>query len=473
MNHIDAETMLPVIALVGRPNVGKSTLFNRLTRTRDALVANRPGLTRDRQYGIGRIGPRPYVAVDTGGLTGEESGLDGLLAKQVWLAIEEADHVLFMVDAREGLTPGDIEVAERLRRLAKPCTLVVNKSDGLAPELAEAEFHALGLGEPVAIAAVHGRGVTQLMDQVLAAWPENETVDSPKGPEGVAVAIVGRPNVGKSTLVNRMLGEERVLTFDEPGTTRDSIFIPFQRDGQSYTLIDTAGVRRRSRITDVVEKFSIIKTLQAIERAQIVLLLVDARQGISEQDATLVGHVLESGRGLILVINKWDGLTPEQRQQVRDDLDRKLSFLDFAQRHFISALHGSGVGNLFGTIAQVHANAFRKLPTPELTRVLAAAVAEHQPPVVNGHRIKLRYAHQGGQNPPIIVIHGNQTESLPEAYRRFLTNRFREAFHLEGTPIRIELRSGENPFEGRTNELTPRQVRKRRRLMSFVKREHH
>lgn len=465
--------MLPVIALVGRPNVGKSTLFNRLTRTRDALVANRPGLTRDRQYGIGRIGPRPYVAVDTGGLTGEESGLDGLLAKQVWLAIEEADHVLFMVDAREGLTPGDIEVAERLRRLAKPCTLVVNKSDGLAPELAEAEFHALGLGEPVAIAAVHGRGVTQLMDQVLAAWPENETVDSPKGPEGVAVAIVGRPNVGKSTLVNRMLGEERVLTFDEPGTTRDSIFIPFQRDGQSYTLIDTAGVRRRSRITDVVEKFSIIKTLQAIERAQIVLLLVDARQGISEQDATLVGHVLESGRGLILVINKWDGLTPEQRQQVRDDLDRKLSFLDFAQRHFISALHGSGVGNLFGTIAQVHANAFRKLPTPELTRVLAAAVAEHQPPVVNGHRIKLRYAHQGGQNPPIIVIHGNQTESLPEAYRRFLTNRFREAFHLEGTPIRIELRSGENPFEGRTNELTPRQVRKRRRLMSFVKREHH
>lgn len=465
--------MLPVIALVGRPNVGKSTLFNRLTRTRDALVANRPGLTRDRQYGIGRIGPRPYVAVDTGGLTGEESGLDGLLAKQVWLAIEEADHVLFMVDAREGLTPGDIEVAERLRRLAKPCTLVVNKSDGLAPELAEAEFHALGLGEPVAIAAVHGRGVTQLMDQVLAAWPENETVDSPKGPEGVAVAIVGRPNVGKSTLVNRILGEERVLTFDEPGTTRDSIFIPFQRDGQSYTLIDTAGVRRRSRITDVVEKFSIIKTLQAIERAQIVLLLVDARQGISEQDATLVGHVLESGRGLILVINKWDGLTPEQRQQVRDDLDRKLSFLDFAQRHFISALHGSGVGNLFGTIAQVHANAFRKLPTPELTRVLAAAVAEHQPPVVNGHRIKLRYAHQGGQNPPIIVIHGNQTESLPEAYRRFLTNRFREAFHLEGTPIRIELRSGENPFEGRTNELTPRQVRKRRRLMSFVKREHH
>ncbi len=473
MNHIDAEAMLPVIALVGRPNVGKSTLFNRLTRTRDALVANRPGLTRDRQYGIGRIGPRPYVAVDTGGLTGEESGLDGLLAKQVWLAIEEADHVLFMVDAREGLTPGDIEVAERLRRLAKPCTLVVNKSDGLAPELAEAEFHALGLGEPVAIAAVHGRGVTQLMDQVLAAWPENETVDSPEGPEGVAVAIVGRPNVGKSTLVNRMLGEERVLTFDEPGTTRDSIFIPFQRDGQSYTLIDTAGVRRRSRITDVVEKFSIIKTLQAIERAQIVLLLVDARQGISEQDATLVGHVLESGRGLILVINKWDGLTPEQRQQVRDDLDRKLSFLDFAQRHFISALHGSGVGNLFGTIAQVHANAFRKLPTPELTRVLAAAVAEHQPPVVNGHRIKLRYAHQGGQNPPIIVIHGNQTESLPEAYRRFLTNRFREAFHLEGTPIRIELRSGENPFEGRTNELTPRQVRKRRRLMSFVKREHH
>lgn len=465
--------MLPVIALVGRPNVGKSTLFNRLTRTRDALVADRPGLTRDRQYGIGRLGPRPYVAVDTGGLTGEASGLDGLLAKQVWLAIEEADHVLFMVDAREGLTPGDTEVAERLRRLAKPCTLVVNKSDGLAPELAGIEFHALGLGEPVAIAAVHGRGVTQLMDQVLAAWPENEALDAPEGSQGVAVAIVGRPNVGKSTLVNRILGEERVLTFDEPGTTRDSIFIPFQRDGQSYTLIDTAGVRRRSRITDVVEKFSIIKTLQAIERAQIVLLLVDARQGISEQDATLVGHVLESGRGLILVINKWDGLTPEQRQQVRDDLDRKLSFLDFAQRHFISALHGSGVGLLFGTIAQVHANAFRKLPTPELTRVLAAAVAEHQPPVVNGHRIKLRYAHQGGQNPPIIVIHGNQTESLPEAYRRFLTNRFREAFHLEGTPIRIELRSGENPFEGRTNELTPRQVRKRRRLMSFVKREHH
>jgi GTP-binding protein len=464
--------MLPVITLVGRPNVGKSTLFNRLTRSRDALVADFPGLTRDRQYGVGRVGPHPYVVVDTGGLSGEAEGVDALMARQVTLAIEEADLLLFLVDAREGCTGADLDIAERLRRTGKPVTLVVNKTDHLDPTLASVDFHRLGLGDPAAIAATQGRGVKALMERVLGELPEAaptaaETEEAP----GTRVAVVGRPNAGKSTLINRLLGEDRLVAFDEPGTTRDSVFVPFSRDGRRYTLIDTAGVRRRARVRDAVEKFSVIKTLQAIEACNVVILLLDARQGIGEHDATLAGHVVESGRALVVAVNKWDGLDSGARAAVRAALSRKLGFLDFAAVHYVSALHGSGVGLLLDEVDRVYANATRDLATPELTRLLEELVQEHQPPLVAGRRIKLRYAHQGGRNPPVIVIHGNQTEDLPESYRRYLVNRFRKALALEGTPLRIELRSGPNPFAGKRNKLTPRQIRKRRRLKEHTARK--
>ncbi len=465
--------MLPVITLVGRPNVGKSTLFNRLTQSRDALVANFPGLTRDRQYGIGRVGPRPYVVVDTGGIGVEADGIHDLMQRQVQLAIEEADQILFLVDARDGSTPGDFEIGERLRRLGKPLTLVVNKTDHADPALIAADFHALGLGEPLPISASQGRGVRALMDEVLSAIPEPRAVPTdgePSGADaGIKVAVVGRPNAGKSTLINRLLGEERVVTFDEPGTTRDSIFIPFERYGKRYTLIDTAGMRRRSRITDVIEKFSVIKTLQAIEACNVIILVVDAREGIGEQDATLAGHIIESGRALVVAVNKWDGLNPDDRAQVNAQFARKLAFLDFAAVHRVSALHGSGVGLLLDEVDRAYANATRDLSTPEITRLLEAAVTEHQPPLVHGRRIKLRYAHQGGRNPPIIVIHGNQTDEVPEAYRRYLINRFRRDLGLSGTPLRLEFKSGDNPFKGRRNVLTERQIRHRRRLKDFTK----
>ncbi len=462
--------MLPVVALVGRPNVGKSTLFNRLTRSRDALVANQPGLTRDRQYGIGKLGSRPYLVVDTGGLTGAEHGLDALTDRQVELAIGEADWVLFLVDAKAGRAGGDQIIADRLRRTGTPVTLVVNKSEGALPGMAEAEFYDLGLGAPAAIAAVHGHGVRTLIDGVLHALPEAEEAPGGRAATGIQIAVVGRPNVGKSTLVNRLLGEERVLAFDQPGTTRDSIFIPFSREGKDYTLIDTAGVRRRARVHEVIEKFSVIKTLQAIEQANVTLLVLDARQGVGEQDATLAGHILDSGRALVVVVNKWDGLDNEQRTRIKVEIERKLPFLDFAAKRFVSALHGSGVGKLFGAVEQAYANAMRDLSTPELTRILEWVVQEHQPPLVRGRRIKLRYAHQGGQNPPIIVIHGNQTESLPDSYRRYLVNRYRKALDLYGTPVRLELKSGTNPFAGRKNPLSERQIRKRQRLKRFVSR---
>jgi GTP-binding protein len=461
--------MLPVVTLVGRPNVGKSTLFNRLTRSRDALVANFPGLTRDRQYGVGRLGPGPYIVVDTGGLSGEAAGVDALMERQVALAIEEADHLLFMVDARDGCSGTDIDIADRLRRTGKPIALVVNKTDHADPAVACAEFHALGLGEPFAIAATQGRGVTRLIEHVFETLPygEPETVEE----AGIKVAVVGRPNAGKSTLINRLLGEERLIAFDKPGTTRDSIYIPFERNGHRYTLIDTAGVRRRARVTEAIEKFSIIKTLQAIEECNVVILVLDAHQGIGEHDATLAGHVLESGRALVIAVNKWDGLDQERRAAIRDAITRRLGFLDFAAMHFISALHGSGVGLLLEEVERVYANATRDISTPELNRILEAVVREHQPPLVHGRRIKLRYAHQGGRNPPIIVIHGSQTDALPEAYRRYLINRFRKALALDGTPMRLELRSGTNPFEGRHNPLSPRQIEKRQRLKRFVERK--
>jgi GTP-binding protein len=462
--------MLPVIALVGRPNVGKSTLFNRLTRSRDALVADQPGLTRDRQYGTGKLGDIPYVVVDTGGIGDTAEGIDLLMQQQVSQAIGEADHILFLLDARQGCTGADEHIAEQLRRTGKPLTLVVNKSDGLDGELASLDFYKLGLGEPLAIAAVHGRGVRSLIDGVLAALPRLEQAPQQER-LGTQIAVVGRPNVGKSTLVNRLLGEERVLAFDQPGTTRDSIFIPFERDGKAYTLIDTAGVRRRARIREAIEKFSTIKTLQAIEQANVVLLVLDARQGVGEQDATLAGHILESGRALVVVVNKWDGLDSEQRERMRREVTRKLPFLGFARLHVISALHGSGVGELYALVDEAYASAMRDLSTPELTRLLEALVREHQPPLVQGRRIKLRYAHQGGKNPPIIVIHGNQTEQVPENYQRFLIGRFRSALQLRGTPIRLAFKSGANPYAGKRNPLTQRQIQKRQRLKKFVNRK--
>ena len=461
--------MLPVIALVGRPNVGKSTLFNRLTKTRDALVADAPGLTRDRKYGIGRLGPRPYVVVDTGGIGDDASGVDLLMEQQVQLAISEADHVLLLTDGRDGLTAGDQLIVAGLRRTGKPLTLVVNKTDGLDFDSVGGDFFALGLGEPVPIAAAHGRGVHGLIDRVLHALPESETDLAPAHDAGIQIAVVGRPNVGKSTLVNRLLGEDRVVTFDEPGTTRDSINIPFERNGTRYTLIDTAGVRRRARISEAVEKFSVIKTLQSMEQANVVLLVLDAKQGISDQDAGLAGHVIESGRALVVVINKWDGLSEDERRRVKSEMQRRLPFLDFAEWRFVSALHGSGVGHLLAAVDAAYGAATSDLKTAELTRVLEDAVAEHQPPLVRGRRIKLRYAHQGGRNPPVIVVHGNQTGEVPASYRRYLMNRFRDVFRLRGTPLRIEFKTGENPYAGKRNRLTERQRKKRGRMMRYVR----
>jgi GTP-binding protein len=466
--------MLPVIALVGRPNVGKSTLFNALTRSRAALVADTPGLTRDRQYGFGRVGGGAYIVVDTGGLSGEpnaqDDGLDGLMARQTLRALDEASAVVLLVDARAGRTPGDERAAELLRKRGQRTWLAVNKAEGLDPDIAAAEFQALGLGPPHPISAAHGEGVAALMEAVLAEAPPAEA-EASADEEGVRVAIIGRPNTGKSTLVNRLLGEERMVVYDAPGTTRDSVFVPFERAGRHYTLIDTAGVRRRARVHEDVERWSVVKTLQALDAAHVVIAVLDARTGITEQDATLLGLCLERGRALVMAVNKWDGLTPYQRDEVRRQLDLKLPFISFARLHFISALHGTAVGDLMESVDLAYAAAMRDLPTPELTRVLAEAVVAHQPPIVHGRRPRLRYAHQGGRNPPIIVVHGTQADHVADAYRRYLANVFRERFDLYGTPVRVELRSGENPYAGRRNELTRRQQEKRRRLVRHAKKK--
>ena len=462
--------MLPVIALVGRPNVGKSTLFNVLTRTRDALVADVPGLTRDRKYGYARVGERRCVMVDTGGLVETVAGVERLMAEQTMKAVQEADRVLFLVDARAGCSPSDLHVADVLRRAGKPVLVVVNKAESLDPDMATADFHQLGFGEPVAISATHVEGVWSLMERALEDFPEPEQEPEPsEDADDIRVAVVGRPNVGKSTLINRLLGEERLVTFDQPGTTRDTVYVPFERDGQGYVLIDTAGVRRRARVSEAIEKFSIVKTLQAIEHAHVVVGVIDAHDTVAEQDASLLGMVVEQGRALVVAVNKWDGIPPDQRQAIRDGLDLRLDFLRFAPVHFISARHGTGVGELMVAVRAAYRAAMRELPTKELTSALEQAVAVHQPPLVRGRRIKLRYAHQGGRNPPVVVIHGNQTQHVPAAYRRYLENYFREVFKLRGTPMRIEFRTDENPFAGRRNELTQRQVRKRQRLIRRVK----
>ncbi len=465
--------MLPVIALIGRPNVGKSTLFNQLTRSRAALVADFPGLTRDRQYGNGKLGDQPYLVIDTGGLVGGEQGLDGLMADQVWLAVEEADALLFLLDARDGVNLSDQQIAQRLRRSGKPVYLLLNKSDGqdISPIMPDA--FALGLGELFPVSASQGQGVARVIDRVfseLPQQPDEPVLDAAE--KGISIAVVGRPNVGKSTLINRMLGEQRVLAYDQPGTTRDSIYIPLERDGEQYTLIDTAGVRRRSKVNEVIEKFSVIKTLRAINDADVALLLLDAHEGeVADQDATLAGHILESGTAVVIVINKWDGLDDHQREWFRSQLDRKLPFLDFAERYFISALHGSGVGDLFKAVQTAYRSCSIDVSTSELTRILETAVQEHQPPMVRGRRIKLRYAHQGGQNPPVVVIHGNQTERLPATYKRYLNNYFRKALKLVGTPIKLQFKTGENPYEGRRNVLTPRQEQSRKRMIRHVKKQ--
>ncbi len=464
----------PVIALVGRPNVGKSTLFNRLTRSRDAIVADYPGLTRDRQYGTGKVGSQPYIVVDTGGLSGEETGVDPLMEQQVRAALEEADAILFLVDAQVGLTPADEQIAAMLRQRFshKPIHVLVNKTEGRDPDLVRAEFYQLGLDEPMVISAEHGDHVREVMDEVLA-WVTpriaEEDMPEPDDKSGIRVAVVGRPNVGKSTLINRMIGEDRVVAYDMPGTTRDSIRVPFERDGVKYTLIDTAGVRRRKKVSDKIEKFSVIKAIEAMDQSHVVVLVIDGSEGITDQDQTLLGHALESGRGLIIAINKWDGLDPDQRRQVKADLDLKLQFAEFAPRHFISALHGTGVGHLFETVQQVYRAATTRVSTSQLNRVLEQALLEHQPPMVSGRRIKMRYAHLGGINPPTVVIHGNMVDRVPQHYTRYLTNVFRKAFGWEGTPVKIEYKVTENPYEGKRTRLTPRQIRRKRKLMAFVK----
>lgn len=519
--------MIPVVALVGRPNVGKSTLFNRLTKTRDALVADFPGLTRDRKYGHAHYAEQSFIVIDTGGIDGTETGVETHMADQSLLAIEEADVVLFMVDARSGLMPADHLITQHLRERKKPTFVVVNKTDGLDPDVAMSDFYSLGLGEIYPIAAAHGRGVIRLLEDALLPFSEklqisselaaraeaglddeDDALDSfltpseadstaelseeeiealnakiaageieeeeevafnPQTDLPIKIAIIGRPNVGKSTLTNRLLGEDRVIVFDMPGTTRDSIYIPLQKDERDYVLIDTAGVRKRGKIHEAVEKFSVIKTLQAIEDANVVLLVIDAREGISDQDLSLLGFVLNSGRSLVIVVNKWDGMTQEDREHVKEMLELRLGFVDFARIHFISALHGSGVGKLLGFVNEAYDCSTQRVSTAKLTRIMQMATEDHQPPLIRGRRVKMKYAHAGGYNPPIVVIHGNQVNSLPDSYKRYLMNYFRKSLKVMGSPIRIQFKESENPYAGRRNQLTASQIRKRKRLMSHIK----
>lgn len=452
--------MLPTLVLVGRPNVGKSTLFNRLTRSRDALVADQPGLTRDRHYGRGRVGTKPFLVVDTGGL--EPVAKDGILhemAKQTRQAVDEADVALFLVDGRQGVTPQDQIIANELRKTGQPVLLLVNKVEGMQRARVTAEFYELGLGEPLPISSAHGDNVDEVVEIALENFPEPEEEAEPEA-DHPRIAIVGRPNVGKSTLVNAILGEERVIAFDQPGTTRDSIHIDFERAGKHYTIVDTAGVRRRGKIDEAIEKFSVIKTLQSIEDANVVVLVVDARDQITEQDAHLADFILRAGRALVLAVNKWDGLDDYQRDTAKRDIERKLHFLSFAKQHFISALKGSGVAAVLKSVDEAYVAAMAKMATPRLTRVLQAAI-EKQPPPRGRFRPKMRYAHQGGSNPPLIVIHGSALDGVPDSYKRYLERTFCEAFNLQGTPLRIQFNVGKNPFEGRKPKA-PSEAQQRR-----------
>lgn len=523
--------MSKVVALVGRPNVGKSTLFNRLTKTRDALVADFPGLTRDRKYGRAMYNDHEYILIDTGGIDGGETGIETCMAEQSLLAMDEADIVFFLVDARSGLSAGDYMIADYVRKHHKKVVVVANKIDGLDADTAISELYALGLGEIYPIAAAHGRGVGVLLDEVLAPileepdekeleigvfddpeklkwekgydfldnvpldktgggfnwyeWKqrhkngaEEETEEAKENDEEKSVpfadlpikfAIVGRPNVGKSTLTNRMLGEDRVIVFDMPGTTRDSIYIPLKRDDQDYIVIDTAGVRKRKKVNDMVEKFSVVKTLQAIEDSNVTLLVIDANAGVTDQDMSLLSFIIQSGRSLVIAINKWDGLDKDVKDKIKEDLNLRLGFVDFAEIHFISALHGTGVGHLFESIKAAYKSATTRVSTSKLNKILEMATQELQPPLSQGRRIKLKYAHAGGYNPPRIIIHGNKTKDLTDSYKRYLTNYYRKSLGIIGTPISLEFNESENPFAGKKNKLTQSQIRKRRRMMSFVK----
>nr|WP_315043487.1 ribosome biogenesis GTPase Der [uncultured Moraxella sp.] len=464
--------MKPVVALIGRPNVGKSTIFNQLTKSRQALVADLAGLTRDRQYGDATFEEKSFIVVDTGGIGEDDDGsgnIDDYMAHQSYTAIHESDIIVFVVDARAGIVGSDEVIAKQLHMLGKPVFLVANKIDGVH-EAAINEFFALGFGEPFPTTASHGRGITNLLESLTENMPTN--AEEEQSPDGLKLAIIGRPNVGKSTLVNRLLGEERVVVFDMPGTTRDSIYIPFERENQNYVLIDTAGVRRRGRVDEKVEKFSVIKTLQAIKDANVVVLVVDAREGITDQDLHLLGYAIEAGRAMVIAINKWDGLHQDQKDWVKLEIDRRFNFIPYVKIHFISALHGTGVGNLYPSIHKAYDSAMFDISTSRLTQILQDAVTAHQPPMVSGRRIKLRFAHLGGHNPPVIVIHGNQTSQVPNSYRRYLENEFRKVFKLEGTPVKVEFKQNANPYAGRTNTLTDAQKeRKRRQVQKFKKRE--
>jgi GTP-binding protein len=464
--------MKPVVALIGRPNVGKSTLFNQLTRSRQALVADLAGLTRDRQYGDATFEDKSFIVIDTGGIGEDDNGdgtIDDYMAAQSHTAIHEADMIVFVVDTRAGITGADETIAKQLHTLGKPVLLVANKIDGVH-EAAVNEFFELGFGEPFPMAASHGRGVSNLLETLTKDIPTNDEADT--APEGLRIAIIGRPNVGKSTLVNRLLGEDRVVVFDMPGTTRDSIYIPYEREGRNYVLIDTAGVRRRGRIDEKVEKFSVVKTLQAIKDAHVVVLVVDAQESITDQDLHLLGYALEAGRAMVIAINKWDGLNQDQKNFIKLEMDRRFSFIPYVKTHLISALHGTGVGNLYPSIHKAYDSAMFDISTSRLTQILQDAVTAHQPPMVGGRRIKLRFAHLGGHNPPIIVIHGNQTNQVPNSYKRYLENEFRKVFKLEGTPVRVEFKQNANPYAGRSSSLTDAQKeRKRRQVQKFKKRD--
>ena len=463
--------MFPLVALVGRPNVGKSTIFNALTRSRDALVHDQPGVTRDRQYGVcRRIEDQAFVVIDTGGMVEENQGLAAATTRQARFGANEADVVVFVVDGREGLNPADKEILAWLRKSGKPLVLAVNKTDGLNEDQVLADFTVLGIEQVVGMAASHMRGIDDLVEAVHGFFPQDRTLhETDDDPSRIRIAFIGRPNVGKSTLVNRLLGEERMIASEVPGTTRDSIAVDLERDERLYRLIDTAGLRRRARVEEAVEKFSAVKTLQAIEQCQVAVILLDATEGVTDQDASVLGYVLDAGRALVVAVNKWDGLSTYQRQQTNDMLDRKLSFAPWAERITISALHGTGMRELFRAIHRAYASATRKFSTSEVTKALEIAYSSFQPPVVRGHVAKLRFAHPGGSNPPTFIVHGTRIKTLPESYKRYLENFFRKRFKLVGTPVNFEFREGDNPFSGKKNTLTDRQKRKRKRLVSHVK----
>ena len=461
--------MKPVIALIGRPNVGKSTLFNQITKSRDALVADFAGLTRDRKYGDAVFQNKSFIVVDTGGIGESEAGIDAYMAEQSKTAIDEADIIIFVVDARAGLLASDEQIAREIRTMGKKVYLVANKVDGVHAEAAVVEFFQLGFGEPMHVAASHGRGVAQMLEDVLADIPEDESPEEHDKNTGLRLAVIGRPNVGKSTLVNRLLGEERVVVFDMPGTTRDSVYIPFERNERKYTLIDTAGVRRKGKVDEMIEKFSIVKTLQAIKDAHVVVVVLDAREGVVEQDLHLIGYALEAGRAMVIAINKWDNMSEYDRKQCKLDIDRRFDFIPWAKVHLISALHGTGVGDLYPSIHRAYESSNLKVSPAKLTQILKDATDAHQPPMIGGRRIKMRYAHMGGQNPPTIIVHGNKVDKTSADYRRYLENVFRKVYKLEGTPVRVDFKTSDNPFEGRKTEINERVAARRRRYVQKFK----